>query len=110
MRTPRSTPSPRRRWWTWKPPGTRLGPLQRPTDPARLMTDPVQSATPSVSTRVERRKALRYALKVEGNAWSVARVAAEPFKVTVSDISIVGMMLHTGSDELGRFAPGDELL
>jgi len=60
--------------------------------------------------REERRLALRYALKVHGTAWSVARVAVEPFPVTVSDLSRIGMMLHTSAEAMGRLAVGDELL
>lgn len=74
------------------------------------MHDIVRPAAGAAPSREERRKASRYAIKVEGTAWTVARVAVEPFAVTVSDVSSVGMMLHTGADAMGRLALGDELL
>jgi len=62
------------------------------------------------ASREERRLALRYPLRAEGIAWSVSRVAAEPFTVMATDISRIGMMMHTAADVLARFTPGDELL
>ncbi len=74
------------------------------------MNVPASPPPDSPVARIERRQSLRYALRAHGTAWSVARVAAEPFAVTASDISGIGMMLHTGAPELARFEPGDELL
>lgn len=70
-------------------------------------TPPVNERTAS---REERRLALRYTLRAEGIAWSVARVAAEPFTVMATDISRIGMMMHTAADVLAQFVPGDALL
>jgi hypothetical protein len=58
----------------------------------------------------ERRRLPRYPTRVEGTAWSVTRVAVDPFNVMVTDISLEGMMLHTAAEELGRFQVGDDLL
>jgi hypothetical protein len=74
------------------------------------MTDAVRPDVSAVPIQEERRKSLRYALRVEGTAWSVARVAAEPFAVIATDISRIGMRLHSAAEVLARFESGDELL
>ena len=58
----------------------------------------------------ERRRHARFPIHAEGTAWSKGRVATEPFVVTVTDISLAGMMMHTRSSELGSHEPGDVLL
>jgi hypothetical protein len=40
----------------------------------------------------------------------MARVAAGPFTVNVSDISLAGMMLHSSANEMISLREGDELL
>ncbi len=62
------------------------------------------------SEAYNRRRHARRPVRIAGTAWVVARVAAPPFKVEVTDVSLGGMMLHGTSGAFVDLVPGDEFL
>jgi hypothetical protein len=74
------------------------------------MSDALRPDVSAIPLQEERRLSSRYALRATGTAWSVSRVAAEPFPVVASDVSRIGMRLHSAAEVLAQFENGDELL
>ena len=57
-----------------------------------------------------RRAHPRRPVRIVGTAWVLARVAAPPFKIEATDVSLGGMMLHGTSGAFSDLEAGDEFL
>lgn len=57
-----------------------------------------------------RRRYERFALRIKGTAWLLARISTEPIPVETTDISEGGVMVHTASSVVADLARGDAIL
>ena len=57
-----------------------------------------------------RRQSERFAIRLKGTAWLLARISTEPIPVETTDISEGGVMVHTTSSVVADLNLGDAIL